>query len=121
MTIAIEAPLQFVLPEEVMPLEVSSIEMWLDIKAPQRDVTISVTTNDGSVEMADLKGPSIPWSGTTTDPQVLASMADGILDVRLSVSERTDLEPDQDSSNVVAWQVEAFHASIRGTTAGAAQ
>ncbi len=117
LTMAVNAAMQLVLPDEVLPFEAEAIELELDIKAPKRDVTIQVASQAGPVELAQLKSPSIPWSMTITDPQILAEARDGVISFSLGISERTDIGPGVSSSNVVAWQVDSLRASFRGSVA----
>lgn len=114
---AISADLQFVLPDELLPFQAESMDLELDIKAPQRDVVVLVTTADGPVEVGRLSSPSIPWNATITDPRVLAEAADGVINVALQVGERKDIQSGTSSANVVAWQVDDFRASFRGSVA----
>lgn len=111
------AELQFVLPPELVPFEAESMEIRLDMKAPQRNVSFSIVTDEGEVLIKELNEPSIPWSGTVTDARVLKDARDGILNFKLSVSERTDLQPGQSSTTVVQWQVEKLEASFSGSVA----
>lgn len=117
LTMAISADLQFVLPDELLPFQAESMDLELDIKAPQRDVVVLVTTADGPVEVGRLSSPSIPWNATITDPRVLAEAADGVINVALQVGERKDIQSGTSSANVVAWQVDNFRASFRGSVA----
>jgi hypothetical protein len=110
-----QAELQFVLPTEVVPIAASAIELELDITAPQRDVTLSVKTQSGSVNLVKLDSPSIPWRATITDPVVLEAAKGGVLNVLIDVSESRNLDSQGIASNIVHWQIAHFHASLRGT------
>lgn len=104
-----EAQLEFVLPAEVVPIAVDAIDLELDIRAPQRTVTVSVVTPTGNVLLTRLESPSIPWQQRITDPALLAEAADGVWELVLQVSERS-----AGGQNVASWQVDHFHASLRG-------
>lgn len=114
LTMGVTARIQAVLPQEILPFAADSLELKLDMKAPQRDVTLTVETNSGSVEVAQFSSPSIPWQSTITDPQILEAAKDGVLTIVLNVGDRKDLEPGQTSTTVVAWQVDDFQMSARG-------
>ena len=115
-TVATSMRLQFVLPNQVVPLNASEIEFELDIAAPFRKVTVLCDTGaEQPVEIVQLDSPSIPWKTSLTDPSILQSARDGVLDIFFEVSARTDIEDQASVSNVVAWRVQFFHASFRGT------
>lgn len=111
LTLAADAQMQWVLPAELLPFQASAIEIELDMSAPHRDVTLSIETENGPVRVAQISNPSVPWSTTLTDQDVLKAAEDGKLDVTLSVSERTD---SRGSNTVVAWEVQKLVASFRG-------
>lgn len=116
LTMTLNAEMQFVLPTELVPFKASSIEMELDITAPSRTVRILSTGGEGEpIEIVKLENPSIPWSGTLTDPQILQDLEDGQLDVIVEVSERTDVENPLAATSVVAWEVDKFQVSVRGS------
>ncbi len=110
---AAEAHLQFVLPSEVVPIQAASVDLELDIKAPQRVVTLSVQTGTEVIQLAKLESPSIPWMATITDAAILETISDGTLEVLLQVSESNQSSTSV-SANLVLWQVDHFHASVRG-------
>lgn len=117
LTIAIDRKFQFVLPDEVVPFEAESITLDLDIKAPYRVVTLQALTRSGPVELARLVNPSVPWRQTFQEASILEELADGTLELQFQVSERTDVEDGSESTSIVAWQVDTFHATVRGRTA----
>ena len=88
----------------------------LDVKAPHRTVRISAEL-DGQppLEIVQLDGPSVPWRGEVSDPRILASARDGIVDILLEVSGRNDLKDGEQTSTVVTWQIDSFRASFRGS------
>jgi hypothetical protein len=114
LSMAIHGEFQFVLPLEVVPFRADAIEFELDIQAPQRVVTVVATTASGDIELVRLQNPSIAWRETLTDPLVLQEAADGVLDITLEISDRTDLAPGVPPSSVVEWHVGHFHAGFRG-------
>ncbi len=117
LTRATQANLQFVLPPETVPFEAESLQFDLDIKAPHRVVRVLSRSQDEPIEIVRLDGPSIPWNGTVTDPRILQDARDGVVDILLEVGERTDVQDQANPANVVAWQVNYFHANLRGKTA----
>lgn len=116
LTMAVAARVQIVLPQEVLPFKADVVNLELDIKAPQRAVKVSILTESGPVEIADLNSPSIPWSGAVTDPKVLQDAEDGVLNVLIDVGEKTNAGGG--SSSVVSWNIENFQASFRGEVSG---
>lgn len=110
------AEMQLVLPPEVLPIEANEIDLELDISAPQREVTIFAATRGGTVELAKLDSPSIPWSATVSDPAILDAVRDGTLNLTIKVSDSRSLDSRGLASNMVRWQIDHCHASIRGTT-----
>lgn len=114
-TQAIDRPFEFVMPRELLPFAATEVLLELDIKAPQRMVTVKAVKASGeTVVLAELNGPSLPWSTRITDEELLESLADGTLQVWLQVSDRKN----PSSSNVVAWNVGYFHASAKGSIKG---
>lgn len=108
---AMDRRLQFVLPKAIVPFNASKIQLTLDLKAPQREVIISVEGVSGEVELARLDSPSIPWNYTITSPEILNSCKDGVLDIRVQVSDRQG----GNSSSVVHWQIDYFDATAEGS------
>lgn len=114
-TLAANVELDFVLPPEVVPFAAKSLELELDIRAPERKVTLSALGPTGPIELVRLDHPSLPWAGTITDPNVLQLAEDGRLEVLLQVSGRHVAEGTDADNSYVTWQVDHFHASLRGS------
>ena len=110
-----EVGLLFTLPPEVIPFAASAIVLELDIRAPQRDVSIVMQTKSGDIELAKLENPSIPWSKSITVADALESARDGILNVQMKVSESRSQKSQGLAASVIPWQVDHFHVSMRGT------
>ncbi len=113
MTMGTVAEMEFMLPAEIVPFAAKEIQLELDIKAPQRTVTIMVPTENGDIELARLESPSLPWRATLSDPSVLREVRDGVLDVVINVGDRSGAT-NQSLTSFVAWQIEHFHMSLRG-------
>lgn len=109
------AELDFVLPSEVIPFAATSLALELDILAPERIVTLSARGPAGPIQLARLDSPSLPWTGTITDANVLQLAADGRLEILLQVSQRQAEAEADIGSSYVTWQVAHFHASLRGS------
>lgn len=110
LTNMLQAEMQFVLPAELTPFKASSIDIEFDITAPSRTVRLVGTSTTGNpIEIVKLESPSIPWKGTITDPEILAGVSEGYLDVKVEVSERKD-----SGTNVLQWNIERLQASVRG-------
>ena len=112
--------LQLVLPPEVLPFQAEGIELYLSVRAPSRVVRIiaGIPGEAGvleEIELARLDSPSMPWQGQVTDPRILASVADGTLDVILEISRRTDIEFEENATSFVAWRIDALRGSMRGS------
>ncbi len=117
LTMATEAHLQFDLPQQLLPFQVSEVEVELDIKAPKRNVRLLCHLPSGPpFEIVQLENPSIPWQAKLDDPQLLAAASTGKLNVELRVSERTDVADQRQQTNVIAWEVDRLHFSFRGQT-----
>jgi hypothetical protein len=116
MGLGISAYVQFLLPPEVLPFKAESLSLELNIKAPHRRVRLtSRSAGREPIEIVSLTGPSIPWKGLITDPEILSDALDGTLDLMLEISERTDVDVDDSPSSVVTWQIDAFRATAIGT------
>lgn len=113
-TYAAEIDLEFLLPKEVLPFSADKIEMDLDIRAPRRTVTISHISKEKTTELGRVDGPSVPWRLSISDASVLKDSTDGIVRLKLVVSERNDKTADAQSVSLVSWQVSHFHLSFRG-------
>lgn len=113
--VAVDAELDFVLPPEVVPFSASSLALELDIRAPERKVTVSAIGPSGPIELAQLDSPSLPWSATITDPSVLQLVEDGRLEVLLRISPRQLADGTDADDSYVTWQIAHFHASLRGS------
>lgn len=115
LAVAANAELDFVLPVEVVPFAAKSLELELDIRAPERKVTLSALSPSGPIELVQLDSPSLSWSTTITDPTVLQLIEDGRLEVLLQVSERHVADGTDPDNSYVTWRVAHFHASLHGS------
>ncbi len=113
------ARLDFLLPSEVVPFVASSLVLELDLRAPQREVTIAALAPNGPIELARLDSPSLPWKATVTDPAVLQLAQDGRLEMQITVGQRTGAAAEELGASYVTWQAEHFHASLRGSVRAA--
>ena len=111
---ASQVEMEFVLPPAVVPLDLQSIDLELDAVAPQRTVTINAITNSGSVEIVKLDSPSIPWKQTISNPAILKAFQSGQLAVNLSISDLSSANSEFQSTSVVTWHIDHFHASVSG-------
>jgi hypothetical protein len=114
LSIATEASLEFLLPEEVVPLGATAIEFELDVKAPQRKVSVVVETEAGPITVVELDSPSIPWKAKLETPAILKALERGRLRLSLLVSDVSNRGEGDNPSNVITWQVDHFHAAVRG-------
>jgi hypothetical protein len=111
-SLAAESDLAFALPPEVVPLEVSSIQVDWDIQAPNRQVRLLCIdeSNAKPIEVVSLKSPSIPWKGVITDPVILKDFQDGRMVLRVEVSNV------KDSEHELSWHVSHLRVSVSGRT-----
>ena len=113
-TYAAEVDLEFFLPKEVLPFSADKIDLDLDIRAPRRTVTLFHISQGQTIELGKVDSPSVPWRFSLTDASVLKDCADGIVRLKLVVSERNDKTADAGSVSLMSWQVSHFHLSFRG-------
>jgi hypothetical protein len=107
-----QSKVAFVLPPEVVPLEISRIDIDWDIKAPKRNVQLYWTGDDAKVELAVLAEPSIPWKSSVDDPKVLKDFADGRLELQIDVTGNAGAG----GNNFVSWQLRHLRLSVTGRT-----
>ena len=113
-TYAAEVDLEFLLPKEALPFAADQIEIELDVRAPRRTVTLFHVTEGNSVELGKIDNPSVPWRFNVTNERVLKDCVDGVVRLKLVVSERNDKATDPGSVSLMSWQVSHFHLSLRG-------
>ncbi len=111
---ASQVEMEFILPSQVVPLDVQAIDFELDVVAPQRTVALSVITDSGPVEIAKLDSPSIPWKQSISDPAILTAFQGGRLAFSLNVSDLPAASSEYGTTSVVTWHIDHFHASVRG-------
>ena len=107
-----EAFLEFTLPSQVTPMEVSAIAIDFDVQAPRRTVKLSSFRAEGAapIEIANLTEPSIPYKSTIEDTRMLRDFQDGTLILRIEISD--DREPDSS----IPWRIKHLRLSVRGKT-----
>ena len=110
-----KADLAFVLPQEVVPLAASAINIDWDIEAPKRTVKLIWSANDSPVMLVELTSPSIPWTGTIDDPRVMQDLSDGRLNLRIEVTNGDGLENSSQNS-YVSWRIKHLRISVSGKT-----
>ena len=113
-TYAAEVDLEFLLPKEVLPFSADKIDIELDIRAPRRTATLFHVSQGQSIELGKVDSPSVPWRFSVSDTSVLKDCADGVVRIKLAVSERNDKTADAGSVSLMSWQVSHFHLSFRG-------
>jgi hypothetical protein len=107
-----EAHLEFRLPAEVLPIQLSEIELDWDLAIPRRDVKLSwIGKKDSSVhELVMLKEPSLPWTAKLNDPELLQELEDGVLILRLEISD------DREVGSSIPWRIQHLRMNVRGKT-----
>ncbi len=107
--------LRYELPSAVVPLRVESCKLELQLRAPQRTVTVSCLQNDRPIQLASYSSPSGSLREDITDPQILADLQDGSVMLRLDVSDRTGAGS-LDAANVATWEIDHLRLTVQGTT-----
>ena len=115
MTFDAEVDLSFVLPREVVPLEATSIQIDLSIEAPNRTAKLIWGAEASPLELISLDGPTIPWSGSVTDPRVLNDLVGGKLDLRISVKKSGASDSGLQDS-FVSWRIKHLRITVLGKT-----
>ena len=110
-TNGIDRNFEFVLPKALRPFTAESLTLEFDIEAPQREVRIAARTDVGEIDLVNQKAPSLPGRIEITNPEVLSTVTDGVLEFRFVVSDRFNAST---SSKVVPWSVGYLHLSATG-------
>ena len=107
-----ESSLEFRLPVEVLPIQVTQIDFDWDLQAPRRKVKLSwLRSQDKTlVEIIGFDGPSLPWKASSTDPALLDEFQDGLLTLRLEVAE------DQEAGSSIPWRIKHLRLNVQGMT-----
>ncbi len=113
-TLATDAEFAFILPPEALPIEVNSLTIDWDIKAPGRKVRLSCECSDGPVELVILNSPSIPWKSKIDDARVLKQLRDGRLVLRIEIAGGHESESTQNS--FVSWRIKHLRLNVDGHT-----
>jgi len=115
MAVDAEVDLSFVLPPEIVPLEATSIQIEWSVEAPNRTVKLIWGAEASPLELTSLDGPTIPWSGSVTDPRVLNDLVDGKLDLKISVK-KTGASASELQDNFVSWRIKHLRITVLGKT-----
>lgn len=113
-TVAMSVPIRFHLPEQVCPIEAHEIICDIQLRAPQREVTIASSASGAAGMIASLQSPLVAQQFRISDPAVLADARDGTLDFTLTISDVIGRDPRDTRAQVGAWQVDYFRISLRG-------
>jgi hypothetical protein len=114
-TFAVNAPVRFTLPPQVLPFAASEIVCELQVRAPQRTVTIR--TADLQRVIAERQSPLDRITLRLTDPELLADLADGTIDFWVEVSERAGQV--EAGADIGTWQIDYFQMNVTGEVAPA--
>ncbi len=112
-TQAAKIELKFSLPECLLPFKTQSIELRIDMNAPNRTVKL---TNSGGAEkktLAQLEGPSIPWSRRLTADE-LSIDAEGNFYLQIEVSQPRGSAAGEIDETTSSWNINSLHASCTG-------
>ena len=103
--------LEFVLPEEVVPLRPKSIQISWDIEAPRRTASLSFIhpSQTQSTPLVELNAPSLPWEAVLEDSLLLEAIGKGKLVLKIEVS------PDREPGGTLPWRIRHLRLAVRGT------
>jgi hypothetical protein len=109
---ASESQIEFHLPREVVPLELSRIDLVWDVSAPRRSVSLACIRNDGNppIALLELDEPSLPSNSSITQREVLDEFRDGQATFRIIVS------PDKQSGGSLPWRMRSLRMTVHGQT-----
>jgi hypothetical protein len=107
-----DSQLVFRLPDEIVPIEPTEIEIEWDVSAPRRKVTLSCIRKDSQegIELVTLNEPSLPWRAKINSPDVLGEFRDGQANLRVEISD------DSQVGGSIPWRVRSLRLSLRGRT-----
>jgi hypothetical protein len=107
---ASDSQLVFRLPDEVVPIEPTEIEIEWDVSAPRRKATLSCVRSDagGLIELATLEEPSLPWRAKILSPEVLREFGDGQAILKIEISDDSQL------GGSIPWRIRSLRLSVRG-------
>ncbi|MEQ1827268.1 MAG: hypothetical protein ABL921_15030 [Pirellula sp.] len=108
-----QTDLAFLLPQEAVPLEVTSIKIDWDVQAPKRTARLSCWIGGEEVQVALLNEPSIPYISTIRDPRILKDMEDGRLEMRINI---IGDEVQLDQAGFITWQIKHLRLTVEGRT-----
>lgn len=113
-TLSTAADFAFVLPPEAVPLELSSIAIDWDVKAPRRHARLLYLDGGEAIELVQLDEPSIPWKATFQDARLLKTFMDGRLELRIEIKGGEELTTSE--KGFVSWQIKHLRVSASGRT-----
>ena len=108
---ASSSQLEFLLPQEIVPLRATSIEFSWDVEAPRRIVRLSLIdpNHPAPIELISLDSPSLPWTSLRDEPALLAAASTGKLVLKIEVSD------DRELGGSLPWRIRHLRVSVRGT------
>jgi hypothetical protein len=101
---------EFVLPDEVVPIQAKSIQISWDIEAPRRTARLSFVhpTDSTSSQLVELDAPSLPWESELDDPLLLETFGNGKLRMKIEVSR------DREPGGTLPWRIRHLRLAVRG-------
>lgn len=113
-TLAMRVPIRFHLPEQVRPFEAAEIIADIQVRAPERFVTIASPLASGDGTVARFRSPLGAQRFSITDPALLADARDGNLDFTVEIGDRIGRQKDDTSAQLGPWQIDYFRISVQG-------
>jgi hypothetical protein len=109
---ASESQIEFHLPREVVPLDLSRIDLVWDVSAPRRSVSLACMRDDEKppIALLELDEPSLPSNASITQREVLEAFRDGQATFRITVS------PDKQSGGSLPWRIRSLRMTVHGQT-----
>jgi hypothetical protein len=103
---------EFLLPNEVVPIQAQSLQISWDVEAPRRVARLSFIhpTRAEPTQLVELDAPSIPWEASLEDPLLLEALGNGSLMLKIEVS------PDREPGGTLPWRIRHLRLAVRGKT-----
>jgi len=121
-TAAADVVVRFRVPDSVLPLVLRQATLSLRVRAPSRKVELSDGAAQEPAVLAKAESPDGPFTFPISAPEALTIGEDGILRIRLQVSDLqlSNLDPADLQGVDRNWQVDSIGLELSGRTGGEA-
>ena len=114
-TLQSTAGLRCSLPPQVCPIKAEAIVCELQVRAPQRKVTLFASTPEGQrTTIAEYVSPTALQTLRIVDPGLLADIRDGSIEFDLEIGEQMAKDEAAFGDQQAIWQVDFFRMSVEG-------